>query len=416
MHLAVLASVHPSFTHARAANVVLASLLEAHAKGGHRVSLFTAGCPNAPDEDALASLAGHGVRHVADLTAETASEPILPVPFRDLRTVRKAFFPAEDDDYPRFTDAAVQRIEEHGADAALLFWDSWLEHLVPALRRPPVVGYLARPRFASPLAAVEAGTLGRGPRAWVAARNLHQQEKRHLRRVARLAAATNICAVDASYYARHGIRCDYVPNTWPDIFGADWHTRREAAEAARPKVHVLANIGNVGATGNGFGLRYLADEVLPRLPRGMLERLEINICGGGRIDPVVAARLVSFGVRIRGFIDDIDGELLANRVFLLLNNAGPYTGGYTRVMYAFSSGSCLVAHRQLSESMPEVEHDANSLLGSSADEIAALLARATSDAALARRLGEGARRTYESRYSPAIVAAALVERCRRAAQ
>lgn len=415
MHVAVLSSVHPSFAHAKASNLVLASLLEEMGRAGHRVSLFTARCANDSDAAALARLAAAGVAHAADLTAETESEPVLPAPFRDFRTVRKSLAPREDDDYPKFTAAAARRIDGGGADAAVLFWDTWFEHLLPQLERVPVVGYLARPRFASPLAAIRSGALGHGAHAWVAERNMLQLEKRHLRRVARLAAAVDICALDAGYYEQHGIRCDYLPNTWPDIFGAEWPGKREAAERTRAKVNVLANIGSVAATGNGFGLQYLADEVLPRFAPDALVRLEINVCGGGRLEEPVAQRLGAYGVRIRGFVDDIDAEMLANRVFLLLNNAGPYTGGYTRVIYAFSSGSCLVAHRRLAESMPEVVHGTNALLGDDPGEIAAHLARVTADAALARRLGEGARRTYETRYRPAIVAAGITERCGKAA-
>ena len=55
--------------------------------------------------------------------------------------------------------------------------------------------------------------------------------------------------------------------------------------------------------------------------------------------------------------------MVGNHIFLLLNNAGPYTGGYTRVIYAFSSGSCLIAHKRLADSMPELVHDRNCLLG-----------------------------------------------------
>lgn len=418
MHIAVLSSVHPSFRHARAAYVVLASLLEEAGRAGNRVRLYTACCPNETDGHTLERLKAAGVVHAADLTAETGGEPPRTGVASDLRTLRRAYLPNDDDDFPRFTDpeATAGRIAAGGTQAALLFWDSWFEHLLPALGRLPTVGYLARPRTASPLSSIEAcpaAGLDR-LRQRVLRKILLHREARHLRRLRTLAAAANICALDAAYYSRHGVPCDYLPNTWPDFFGTEWRERREQAEAGRGKVSVLANIGSVNATGNGFGLRYLAHEVLPALEPALRERTEINICGSGQLEPALAGALKGQGVRIRGFVDDIDGEVLANRVFLLLNNAGPYTGGYTRVAYALSSGACLVAHRRLADSMSEVKHGENALLGSSGADIAELLREAVVDGARARELGARARGTYESAYRPAIVVRGLVERVERA--
>ncbi|MGQ0510704.1 MAG: hypothetical protein ACT4P9_08825 [Betaproteobacteria bacterium] len=417
MHVAVLASVHPSFSHARAGYVVLASLLEQMGLAGHRVSLYTACCANRPDAATLERLQAAGVRHAADFTSEARTEPRPGGLAGDLRTVRKALFPRADDDYPAFPQAVAERIHADGADAAILFWDAILEYLLPALGHLPVIGYLARPRTASPLAVADAqpGRGIQGLRMAVVRRILVNQEARHLARLRNLAAATNICALDAAYYSSNGVPCDYLSNTWPDLFGADWRARRDSAEAQRPLVSVLANIGAVNATGNSFGLAYLAGEVLPRLAPGLRERIEVNICGGGVLAPGLAARLEAQGVRGRGFVDDIDGEVLANRVFLLLNNAGPYTGGYTRVCYAFSAGACLVAHRRLADSMPEVKHGENALLGESGAVIAQLLRQVVEEPELARRLGEGARRTYEAVYRPGVVAKALVARARAAA-
>jgi hypothetical protein len=413
MRIAVLASVHPSFSHARAGYVVLASLLEELGLAGHEVRLFTMGCANQPDAGTLGRLGKVRVTHAGDLTDQTRPEFPLAGLRSDLRTLRKAYLPDQDDDYPKFDDpaAAASRVAE-GADAVILFWDTWFELLIPALGMVPVIGYLARPRTASPISANEAHPLQgmAGVKQRVLLRILRNQEARHLRRLRGLSAAANICALDAAYYSEHGVPCDYLPNTWPDFFGDGWRERRDGAEAGRAKVGVLANIGSVNATGNGFGLEYLTREVLPSLAAGLAERIEVNVCGGGKLDAALAGELEARGVRIRGFVDDIDAEVLANRAFLLLNNAGPYTGGYTRVIYAFSSGACLVAHRRLADSMPEVKHGENALLGSSGAEIAELLRQVVSDPALARRLGEGGRRTYEQAYRPEIIARGLLER------
>jgi glycosyltransferase involved in cell wall biosynthesis len=149
--------------------------------------------------------------------------------------------------------------------------------------------------------------------------------------------------------------------------------------------------------------------VLPLLKKELKSTdFTINICGRFEFPPALDHLRREPNVAIRGFVPDIDEEMLGNHIFLVLNNAGPYPGGYTRVIFAFSSGSCLIAHRRLAESMPELVHEENCLLGDTPESITALIAAAARDAALRRRLGETARRTYIERYRPAIIAEDLV--------
>lgn len=416
MHLLLLASLNPQFGHAKAGYIVFASLLEALAKLGHRVSYATTCCPNPPDASTLIRLAGAGVEFLGDFTDHVVSgEPVVSALRSDIRTVRKAIISLERDDLPRFVapEKTVAKLLESGADAALLFWDSWFEHLLPDWRGIPIYGYLARPRYASSLTRIEAvsaqdGGINEIIRRLVLKSLIKRQRDRHTKRMRMLTLGTNICALDAAEYRNLGIACDYVPNTWPDLFGADWRKIRSEAEDARASVAVLGNIGDLTGTGNLFGVKYLAEQVLPHLKQHKVGAWNINLCGRGELPDDVARLLGTDGINVKGFVDDIDGEMLANRIFLLLNNAGPYTGGYTRVAYAFSSGSCLVAHRRLADSMPEVEHGVNALLGNDAKEIADLLAEAIANPALTTRLGVAARSTYEMKYQPRVVAERLL--------
>jgi Glycosyl transferases group 1 len=296
-----------------------------------------------------------------------------------------------------------------GAGSALLFWDTHYERLVPALSRAGmrVYGYLARPPMAA--SQVHAREKLRGLKRGVTDARLRAKERRHLQRLRGLSGARNICALDATWYDRHGVGCDYLPNTWPDAFGDAWQSLRRAAEERRQGIHILGNIGVLSSTGNYYGMLYLADRVLPLLKRELKSTdFTINICGRFEFPPALDHLRREPNVAIRGFVPDIDEEMLGNHIFLVLNNAGPYPGGYTRVIFAFSSGSCLIAHRRLAESMPELVHNQNCLLGDTPESITALIATAASDPALRSRIGEAARRTYIGRYRPAIIAEDLV--------
>lgn len=309
-------------------------------------------------------------------------------------------FPRPDD--PRALGVAIDSI---GADAVLLFWDTLAEFALPYLKTP-AFGYLARPPYESGVS--RAKTMLPSLRRAFTLAQFAAQERRHLERMRSLRGGANICAIDASYYADHGVACDYVSNTWDDPVGQNWRARRCTSESGKSGIQILGNIGAVGATGNTFGLRYLGREVLPLLDQ-MGAKLDwtVAICGGGKLAPDVAEALDHPRVRIKGFVDDIDAELLSSGIFLLLNNAGPYTGGYTRVVYASATGACLIAHGNLRKSMPELVAGTNCLLGETPAEIAGLIEQAAADEGLRRRIGAAARATYEAVYAPRSVAAKL---------
>ena len=127
--------------------------------------------------------------------------------------------------------------------------------------------------------------------------------------------------------------------------------------------------------------------------------------------PAVAESLAHPRVVNRGFVDDIDGELRSAKVFLLANNANPdFVVGHTRILHAWSVGSCLVAHRNMAVAMPEIVHGENALLGDNAAEIAEHVAHALEDEGLRARLVEGGRHTWERDFLPRTVIRRVVAR------
>jgi glycosyltransferase involved in cell wall biosynthesis len=113
-------------------------------------------------------------------------------------------------------------------------------------------------------------------------------------------------------------------------------------------------------------------------------------------------------IMIRGHVPDLDAEVLSSQIFLTVNNSGPFRGGHTRIQYAWSLGSCVVAHRNYQECIPELEHMDNVLMGESADEIADLVAQAASDQRLRSRIAEAGRATYERSFTPEVVVPKLL--------
>ena len=408
-HLLILTSSTPDFLHSRAGRTVCALLTE---ELGRQIDKVTVGlcCADGPaSEETVVRLAEAGV-DVVNFPARRAVAPAETSPLTAaLALVQSLALNDARHDYPHLDDARAlaAEIDAIGADATLLFWDTLAEFALPYLKTP-CFGYLARPPFESGVSRTK--MLPSGARRSLTLAQFAAQERRHLQRMRLLSGAANICAIDAAYYDSRGIPCDYVSNTWDDSTGPEWLSRRTRLEAGMTEIQILGNIGAVSATGNTFGMNYLGREVLPILAAVAPDSgWSIGICGGGKMAPHVADALNHPRVRINGFVDDIDAEMLSSGIFLVLNNAGPYTGGYTRVIYSCATGGALVAHANLKNSMPEMISGKNCLLGETPQDIARHIARLLTDPALRWQLGAAARKTYETDYAPGQVATKLVE-------
>jgi hypothetical protein len=229
--------------------------------------------------------------------------------------------------------------------------------------------------------------------------NLARLERFHLKTMRRYDYLGDVAANDASYYRRHGHpNAFYVRNIWIDRVGTEWRSKRER-ERTDPLV-IVGNLGKLAATANTHGLEILARDVLPELRRALAGRnFEIHVFGAGAPHPAIASLLAAPEIRLRGFVDDIDGELMTAPIFVCLNNASRFKVGHTRYLHAWSLGCCVVAHRDAALSMPEMVSRENCLLGDSVSELAEHVASAAADPHLRRRLGEAGYATFVDRFT-----------------
>lgn len=229
----------------------------------------------------------------------------------------------------------------------------------------------------------------------------------HLKSMRRYDQVWNVAANDAADYQQAGVTARYLQNMWPGAVHADWRQVRDEREQLSP-LRIVGNVGNIAATGNSFGLITLATEIVPRL----VERLgrgnfEVHLFGGGTPHPSVASLLQDPHIRLRGFVDDLDAEIMAAPIFLVANNSRRFKVGHTRFLHAWSLGACVVGFDDSAAAMPEIRDGANALLGDSADAVADRVVQAAQDSALRRRLGQGGVETLASAFAPARVAAEI---------
>ncbi len=224
-------------------------------------------------------------------------------------------------------------------------------------------------------------------------------ERFHIREMARWDFVADVSLNCAEYYrSKLGPRAFYINNLWIDRYGEAWRETRDQKEIVSP-LRIVGNIGFLTSTANSMGLEILGRDLMPELRRVFPDGgFEVHIYGGGKPKAALKSTLEHPEIKIRGFVEDIDSEMLESPIFLCVNNASRYSTGHTRYLHAWSLGCCVVAHSNAALSMPEIEHGFNALLGDSPQEIADLIARAAGDQALRRRLGENGYRTLKERF------------------
>jgi hypothetical protein len=215
-------------------------------------------------------------------------------------------------------------------------------------------------------------------------------------------------AETAAWLRRHGVAgCEYLQAPIADGGGPGWADRRREGENERPTI--LLGPSQLGATSTRAGLRLFATEILPALERELgRDGFVVRVVGEGEPPPELAALLPRPTVELTGRIEPADEEFLRCKVQLAPT---PYVlGKRVRIIVGWSFGCCVVAHTAEAVNLPELRDDESALLGSSGEAIAQAIVRAVRDPGLARRIGEGGRRTYETAFHPAIAARALVAR------
>lgn len=234
-------------------------------------------------------------------------------------------------------------------------------------------------------------------------------EVQHLRMMASCEMTANNALIDANYYSEKGhAKSIYLQNMWPDALDGPVFGGRASTDGL---VHICGSVGNLAATGNTFGLYYLITELMPRLKARLGEnQLAVNIFGGGNLRPSCAALRSDPSIRLRGWVEDINADIIQGRAFLVLTNVYGFHVGNTRILLAWSLGACVIAHTSSKLSMPELVHGENCLLGETANDLVDLIMQAIKDPPLREKIGRGGYETFCEHYrSEKVVPRMLLE-------
>ena len=232
-------------------------------------------------------------------------------------------------------------------------------------------------------------------------------ELKHLEVMRKVNVIANVTASNAPYYSKHGHgRSIYIPNTWTDMM--ETHKEKGEETAIAEPINIIGHVGFLGSTGSMYGLRYLLEELLPELEIHMAGLdYRIHVIGGGETPESLRVMLDNERIVMRGFVEDLDRELRASQIFLMLNNSGRYLAAFTRHVVAWSMGLCLVVHSNSVKAIPEIEHMKNALVGDNPARIAEMIRLVSSDMEINNKIRKGGRETYLKYFKPEKVAEAL---------
>ena len=118
----------------------------------------------------------------------------------------------------------------------------------------------------------------------------------------------------------------------------------------------------------------------------------------------------------RGWVKDLDEEVLSSDIFLICHNSiyknrsiksknGEWQMGgcHTRFLYAWSIGCPIVTHSMNKKFMPELEHNYNVLMGDNEEEIANHISNLYKDINLRKKLILNGNLTLMKYFTPQVV-------------
>jgi hypothetical protein len=411
MRLVILGGV-PSINQGTAASFVLAHFAKALSQNGHEVTILVEDISTVSSKT-ITFLDKYGIRLVA-------SPRMRKFDIHNSSSLVKKVFILLRITLPFITNKkkVIKFIKSVKADHYILFWDSVFEVLIN-----DIVG--AGLRISASLAnspqSAERYNLSlkpRGIKQIISTLYWAGQEKKYNERLSKLDVITSHHAVDAIKLKIINPNSFYLSNTWPDRYSEQWRVRKEKLYSSidGTGVKVLLNMGGVNQTGNSIARKYFLQSLVPVMISNKTSGFEFNICGGGTIDNKILNEFKTFEyktkniVNIKGFVDNIDDEIMQNHLFLLLNNIDDkYNASYTRVIQCAAVGSTLIAHFNLSKNIPELEHKFNCLLFNDVEELQMILMNFAGLANEYFKLGENLRKTYEANFHPQVIAHNFVD-------
>ncbi len=220
----------------------------------------------------------------------------------------------------------------------------------------------------------------------------------HIKIMARYHQIWNVANNDALMYREIGLNSSYLRNMWHT---QNLYKTNNLISNKNKIIKIVGNVGNLSATGNSLGIITLCEEILPLLRERMGEKnFEIHIFGAGTPHPAVSKLLNQPNLKIRGFVEDLESEILSSDIFLISNNNKSFKVSHTRFLHAWSLGACVVAFEDSALAMPEIKHNENAILAKNNEDIVNNIIELLNNDILKNKISNGGKETLSEKFNP----------------
>ncbi len=209
----------------------------------------------------------------------------------------------------------------------------------------------------------------------------------------------NVACNDSLSLKKEGVNAKYLQNMWPTpVLKKDYKPINHKENSV---LRIIANVGNMNATGNSLGLYVLATEILPRMKKLMKDKkFEFHLFGNGEPLDFLKNLLSDSHIKIRGFVKDLDKEIATADIFLVTNNSRRFKVCHTRFLHAWSLSACVVAFKDSSLAIPEIVNGYNALLGEDSEQICDLILKCSNNPKLQKQISQNGFKTLKTYFDP----------------
>jgi len=403
LRIIILTSRHPYFGHLGCGEFVLASLCKGLINSGYDVSYAFVGTNNEINKNVDIKIKELGINYLGDFSDQLIINKPKSIFSVLLKVIKSYFNFREIEDYGFKNSHEIVSKLGNNDDLFLLFWDSYFEYILNDIKNIKMCAFYAKSPHDSSLIDNKNKKFNNENILDYLKLNLieffiRRKIRNNINRMKALNYMSNICNLDVKKFRSYGVNVEYIPLSIPDCF-KDYQINQEIKKVDYP-IKIIGGLGKINATGSRIGLNFLLKNILPTIDSKLYKNDWImNFYGKGYAKKDINIIDSYSNLKFYGFVDDIDRELIRNDIALLFNNAGNYTGTYTRVPYLMSSGICLIAHKNLGKSVPELINGKNIIMGETSEEISELIIETIHNEDLRRNIGNNARKTFLEYFS-----------------
>ena len=205
---------------------------------------------------------------------------------------------------------------------------------------------------------------------------------------------------DADWLRKSGINhSKYYPTPYLDTSNENFLNFEKRYLNTNKKFKIATSLGRLNATATSSGLYLILNEILPILNQKLGEdNYEIHVYGDGYLRGSLSELKKKKNVFIRGYVDDIDKELLSSDVFLLASSV--HLGYRCRLINCLARGLPIVIHKNDSINQPEFINEHNCMIGENSDQIVNGILKILNEKNLRKKIMIEARNTYLKYFEP----------------